>query len=31
MNTEYEIRVLEIDKENLISKLERLGAKFNGK
>ena len=31
MNTEYEIRVLEIDKENLISKLERLEAKFNGK
>ena len=31
MNTEYEIRVLEIDKEKLISKLEELGATFNGK
>lgn len=27
MHTEYEVRVLEIDKENLIKKLENLGAK----
>ena len=26
MHTEYEVRVLEIDKENLIKKLESLGA-----
>lgn len=26
MNTEYEIRVLEIDKEKLVKKLEGLGA-----
>lgn len=30
MNTEYEIRVLEIDKEKLIKKLEELGAEFKG-
>ena len=30
MNTEYEIRVLEIDKQKLIDKLERLGAEFKG-
>ena len=30
MNTEYEIRVLEIDKERLIKKLEELGAEFKG-
>ena len=30
MNTEYEIRVLEIDKEKLIKKLEKLGAEFKG-
>ena len=28
MNTEYEIRVLEIDKEKLIKKQEELGAEF---
>ena len=28
MNTEYEIRVLEIDKKKLIEKLEKLGAEF---
>lgn len=27
MHTEYEVRVLEIDKENLIKRLEKLGAK----
>ena len=31
MKTEYEIRVLEIDKEEMIKKLEKLGAKINGK
>ena len=31
MNIEYEIRILEIDKEKLIKKLEELGAKLNGK
>lgn len=30
MNTEYEIRVLEIDKEKLVKKLEELGAEFKG-
>lgn len=30
MNTEYEIRVLEIDKQKLIDKLERLGTEFKG-
>lgn len=30
MNTEYEIRVLEIDKEKLIKKLKELGAEFKG-
>ena len=30
MNTEYEIRVLEIDKQKLIDKLERLGAEIKG-
>lgn len=30
MNIEYEVRVLEIDKENLVKKLERLGAKKVG-
>lgn len=30
MNTEYEIRVLEIDKKKLIEKLEKLGAEFKG-
>ena len=30
MKTEYEIRVLEIDKEEMIKKLEGLGATFNG-
>ncbi len=30
MNTEYEARVLEIDKEKLISKLESLGATLKG-
>ena len=30
MKTEYEIRVLEIDKEKLIKKLEELGAEFKG-
>lgn len=30
MNTEYEVRVLEINKEDLISKLESLGATFKG-
>lgn len=28
MKTEYEIRILEIDKEEIIKKLERLGAEF---
>lgn len=30
MKTEYEVRVLEIDKEQLVSKLEELGAKKEG-
>ncbi len=30
MNTEYEIRVLEINKQKLIEKLEKLGAEFKG-
>ena len=30
MNTEYEIRVLEIDEKKLIEKLEKLGAEFKG-
>ena len=30
MKTEYEIRVLEINKEEIIKKLEELGAKENG-
>lgn len=30
MNIEYEVRVLEIDKEKLISKLKSLGAEFKG-
>ena len=28
MHTEYEVRVLEIDRERLISRLEELGAEF---
>ncbi len=31
MNIEYEIRVLEIDKEQLVNKLKELGATFKGK
>lgn len=31
MKTEYEIRVLEINKEEMIKRLEELGAKLNGK
>ena len=30
MNIEYEVRVLEIDKDKLIKKLNEIGAKFNG-
>ena len=30
MNIEYEVRVLEINKDELISKLENLGATFKG-
>ena len=30
MNTEYEIRILEVDVENLTRKLENLGAKKVG-
>ena len=30
MKTEYEVRVLEIDKEKMIKKLEQLGAKLKG-
>ena len=30
MKTEYEIRILEIDKEEMIKKLENLGAKKIG-
>ena len=30
MNTEVEVRILNIDKEDLINKLEKLGAKFIG-
>ena len=30
MNTEYEIRVLEIEKEKILKKLEELGAEFKG-
>ena len=28
MHTEYEVRVLEIDKEEIIKRLEQLGAEF---
>ena len=31
MNIEYEVRVLEIDKEQLVNKLKELGATFKGK
>jgi adenylate cyclase class 2 len=31
MNIEYEVRVLEIDEKEIVNKLEKLGAIFNGK
>lgn len=31
MNIEYEVRILEIDSDELINRLERIGAKFIGK
>ncbi len=30
MNTEYEVRILEVDKDNFIKKIEKLGAKKEG-